>query len=389
MRIGIVTQHPFPQNHDHRGRVLARTLARAGHQVTVFGSAITADDLDGMGIQIRAPKFNVVQRKTVPFNPFWANYLTEQGKHLGIECFLSKELRLAPSTWTAARWLNVPFCLDFSENYPAMVETERDGELALPVYRLIAGLLEIFCARRADLITVVTESNRTRLIKQGVPADRILVVSNTPEPAESKPRKPSTRDTVRFVFAGLITKVRGLDRFLAGLAGVRDKKGFQFDIIGDGPERPRMEALSAQLGLRGLVNFRGWMSRARLEEVLPGFDVGVIPHILSDHTNTTIPGKLFDYMAVGLPILSTDMVPCREVIQEVGCGWLASDTAEALSDAIETVLATTGESRCSMGERGRLAVLNRYNWKVDGARFLAAIERLTTPESIPMAAASA
>ena len=170
MRIGIVTQFPFPQSHDQRARQLAKTLALGGHNVTVFTPLATDSDLDGHGIAIRMPDGPKLLRKPLPFNEYWRRWLTSQGNQLQIDCFISKQLRLATSTWMAARRLGARFCVDLSENYPAMVQVEREGQILLPAFKHMARFLEVFCARRADMVIVVTESNRQRLIGLGVPS---------------------------------------------------------------------------------------------------------------------------------------------------------------------------------------------------------------------------
>ena len=376
MRIGIVTQFPFPQSHDQRARQLAKTLAQGGHSVTVFTPLATDSDLDGHGIAIRMPDGPKLLRKPVPFNEYWRRWLTSQGNQLQIDCFISKQLRLATSTWMAARRLGARFCVDLSENYPAMVQVEREGQILLPAFKQMARFLEVFCARRADMVIVVTESNRQRLIGLGVQPERLTVVATTPDLGQHPQRKPADTKPLGLVFVGLISKVRGLDRLLTAISQVRDREALHLHIFGTGPEKDRMEAIRDQLGLRSCVTFHGWMSRSQIGEVLGKYDVGVIPHIISEHTNTTIPGKLFDYMAAGLPVLATAMLPCKEVIDHARCGWLALDDPESLRKALEDILATTPEFRFEVGERGRRAFESQYNWNIDGGRFLNAIDVL-------------
>jgi glycosyltransferase involved in cell wall biosynthesis len=101
--------------------------------------------------------------------------------------------------------------------------------------------------------------------------------------------------------------------------------------------------------------------------------VGVIPHHADDSWNTTIPNKLFDYMAAGLPVLSSDAAPCARILGETGAGVLfRHGDATALADAIG-LLRDFG-TRQAMGEAGRSAVRDRYNWEADSARLLEAVD---------------
>ncbi|MGB3485554.1 MAG: glycosyltransferase, partial [Mycobacterium sp.] len=72
--------------------------------------------------------------------------------------------------------------------------------------------------------------------------------------------------------------------------------------------------------------------------------------------------KLFEYMAAGMPVISSDFPVWREIIDSAGCGLLVDpmDT-DALVGAMQWVLENPQEAQ-AMGDRGRLAVLDRYNW---------------------------
>ena len=49
-------------------------------------------------------------------------------------------------------------------------------------------------------------------------------------------------------------------------------------------------------------------------------DVGLVPHHADEAWNTTIPNKLFDYMAAGLPVISSDARPCARILRSTGAG---------------------------------------------------------------------
>jgi glycosyltransferase involved in cell wall biosynthesis len=387
MHIGIVSQSPFPRSHDYRCVKIAATLARAGHNVTVFTPRVT----DSMDSVVDLPGINALsvpggsQNRLLhiftspwPFNPYWTAWLIQETRKRKIQCLLAKSLRVAASTWLAAKVCCIKFWLDLSENYPAMVAVERSGQLLLPLWKGVAAFLERFFAQRSDLITVVTESNRTRLIGLGAPADRLVIVSNTPELRSIPLRKGQPDDgKIHLVFTGLLSKVRGIDRLLAAIAKI-DLPGerLHLHIIGDGPDLDRLRRLSPQLGLNECVTFHGWIARQDLEATVSQFDVGVISHLITEHTQTTVPNKLFDYMLSGVPVWATAMRPCQEIIEQVECGWVSGDDAESMAQTLKVILATPASERIAMGERGRMAVQERYNWGVDSRRMIKALENL-------------
>ncbi len=377
MRIGIVTQHPFPEGPDYRCRLIAETLAAAGHSVVVFTPACQGTVAEGRKVEVRVA--NRLWSAPVPFNPCWAAWLARSVPRHHLDCLLAKELRLATTVWLAARSARIPWCLDLSENYPAMVSAERAGQALVGLRRRLAASLEKFCARRANLVMVVAAANRDRLVGLNVPQERLIIVSNTPE-VSAFPARGAGRDGAKLhlAFAGLLSKVRGLDRLLSALAQIEDADTrLHLHVIGDGPEGPYLKTVCTRLGLDRCVTFHGWVRKAELRKILAGYDVGVIPHLVTEHTQTTIPCKLFDYMASGLPVLTTDMNPCAEIVVRSGCGWVCGDDTGSLAQALRAVLNASEPERIARGERGRQAVHQTYHWKVDAARMLQAIENLT------------
>ena len=80
-------------------------------------------------------------------------------------------------------------------------------------------------------------------------------------------------------------------------------------------------------------------------------------------------------MAAGLPVVSSDTVPCARIICEMQCGEIfRSGNARSLADAIEKASAPGELER--MGAAGRKAVIDRYNWEHDTDTLLASIDKM-------------
>jgi len=101
----------------------------------------------------------------------------------------------------------------------------------------------------------------------------------------------------------------------------------------------------------------------------------LIPHRVTAHTNSTIPNKLFEYMLLGKPVLATDMVPVRRLLDETQCGMVYRTHEEGVEALIRLRDMTL---RRRLGENGRRAVLDRYRWDRDGVRLVQAVARMTT-----------
>jgi glycosyltransferase involved in cell wall biosynthesis len=388
MRIGIVTQWPFPESAEHRTWKIVNTLVGAGHEVTVFTARKTRGSL-AIGSQIvdvRSPWRGWAPAKPnpwrssspIPGNPYWAIWLSSEARRLQLDWLMSKELRLGLSTYWASRASKSKFWIDLCENYPAWVRIERGGQLLMPVYAALATLLEKRCVPAADLVSVVTESNRQRLTRLGIGETHVVVVSNTPDLQLAAARNCTPgSETLNLVYAGMLTRIRrlGLERLLNALVRIgASRKSFHLHIAGDGSEAGALRSFSESLGLGDCVQFHG-----RVHEFSSLFvrcDVGVIPYLLTEWAQTTIANKLFDYMASGIPVWTTSMRPCKEIIDSVNCGWVSDDSVDDMAAVLKELLSTSPEERHAKGERGRQAVLNSYNWNTDGQKMLEALASL-------------
>jgi glycosyltransferase involved in cell wall biosynthesis len=89
--------------------------------------------------------------------------------------------------------------------------------------------------------------------------------------------------------------------------------------------------------------------------------------------NTTIPNKLFDYMAAGLPVLTSDARPAARIVRESGCGEVFRDRdVSDLAQYIERLCDAGRRARC--GAAGLRAIARRFHWELDARRLLKAME---------------
>jgi glycosyltransferase involved in cell wall biosynthesis len=102
-------------------------------------------------------------------------------------------------------------------------------------------------------------------------------------------------------------------------------------------------------------------------------DVGMLTHHLNDAWNTTIPNKLFDYMAEALPVITSSVAPFARIVRETGAGEVfdAGD-ARSLAGAVRRLRSDAARRAC--GAAGRRAVLERYHWERDAVVLLRALE---------------
>jgi glycosyltransferase involved in cell wall biosynthesis len=389
VRIGVVYDGDYPWDvrvwkvttylgdHGHEVHLVCRNLARRPEE----------EALDGIRIHRLRPlssaKLNALLTFPAFLNPTWLGRIADVVTARGIEALIVRDLPLALAAVAVGRRHGVPVLLDMAENYPAMLRDMRRFERfrlqnVLVRNPLLATLVERVATRLADQVVVVIEEARDRLLRTGVPADRISIVRNTPKveltrfpTAWGAPACDPTKLTVAFV--GGLEPMRGLEAALEMIAAaVRRVPELRLTIIGDGRWKSDLEAQARALGVGEYVEFAGRREYQRaLFEILRA-DIGLIPHRVTAHTNSTIPNKLFEYMLLGKPVLATDMAPVRRLIEEARCGMVYRTREEG----VEALVRLRNETvRRRLGENGRRAVLDRYHWDQDGATLIRALER--------------
>jgi len=224
---------------------------------------------------------------------------------------------------------------------------------------------------------VVVEESRDRLLRMGVAPDRVSIVSNTPAATfVGNPRRyhvPRVEGgPLRLIYVGGLQVGRGLEAMLLAVSEFRRESQVRLTILGEGPTRSKLEHLSKGLGLDNDVAFVGWTDPRMVPRYILESDVGVVPHLVTDHTNTTIPNKLFDYMAYARPVLVSDAAPMRRIVCQEHCGlYHRSGDVPDIVRKLRTL--TDPEVRKRFGARGRQAVVERYNWDRDAERLVTTI----------------
>jgi colanic acid/amylovoran biosynthesis glycosyltransferase len=219
---------------------------------------------------------------------------------------------------------------------------------------------------RADLVHCVSHELAGRAIALGLEPERAYVrpwgVDTTrfrPDPvAVGAVAAPSTRP-VRVLSVGRLHWVKGYDYALAALAQVR-RAGIdvEYTIIGDGSDRDRLPVLMAvrDLGLDGRVTLLGARSQDEVLDALRDADVFLCAS-LSEGMNTA----MLEAMAVGLPVVVTDVGGTREAVTDGVEGRLvAARDPDALAAAV-LELAADARVRVAMGERGRHRVVADFD----------------------------
>lgn len=235
---------------------------------------------------------------------------------------------------------------------------------------------ETLCMTAADTVVTLAEAMRQDIVDRGVDPDRVVVVPNAVPTSFCAPLPPGmptrTRlgipgDAVVFGTVSTLNHYEGLQTAIAALQLI-DDPALRLLVVGDGPALRELQALAEPLGER--VVFTGRVPHALVREHLAAIDVFVVPRAATPVTALVPPLKPLEALAVGIPVLASDLPPLVEIVRPGEFGEVArADDPSAWADQMASLgyapdhVRTLGEhaSRFVVRERTWAAAAHRYD----------------------------
>jgi glycosyltransferase involved in cell wall biosynthesis len=171
-------------------------------------------------------------------------------------------------------------------------------------------------------------------------------------------------------YAGRLVPAKGVDLLIEALAGL--EAPWRLHILGEGPERPALEALARRRGLADRVSFTGWRPSSELPVFFRGLDVLALPSRSTPSWIEQFGRVLIEAMACGVACVGSDSGEIPHVLGSAGLVVPEGDVA-ALRGALAR-LAGDPELRTRLGVEGRARVLEQFTM-AHVARETAAIYR--------------
>ena len=171
-------------------------------------------------------------------------------------------------------------------------------------------------------------------------------------------------DGLHLVFVGRLTAIKGLRVLMEAMAAAHaDRPDLRLTLVGDGPDRPWLEAAAASMD--GAVRFAGYQSQEGVAEILAGADALVLPSFAEG-----VPVVLMEAMASGKPVIATQLAGVPELVEDGVSGLLVPPGDPAALAAAIGRLAGDAELRARMGEAGRAKVRAEFDVRLEAKRLL-------------------
>lgn len=319
---------------------ISRELVKRGHKVTVVTLSDTLDHDDGSYV------FRVHRIRRSLFKPLrfllTVARILEEGRHaqvlyvngLYVEAVLANFFLRMPlvqkivGDWAWERTTNKGWVKDTFEEFQ-----KRGYKLKVEFLKALRS----FCARRADTVIVPSQYLFRAVAGWGVADKKIVVIYNAAEAASPAVATIPLSTRLNLVTAGRLIALKQIDHLIESLADCGDTG---LVIVGEGPERGRLEDLARTRQLSDRVYFAGQRSKDETLSLMAACHLFIL-----NSTHEGFPHVVLEAMTLGLPVVATAVGGTPELLRDGENGLLISPESNGQLSKTLMKLVTSSEER--------------------------------------------
>jgi glycosyltransferase involved in cell wall biosynthesis len=326
---------------------------------------------------IKKISYNIT-RKMVK-NPFLANNLIYTSFTLnriikGLAESLKKELQknpvdvlqaeqdiVAAAAVLTKKSINVPVVTDIHDLWVDEEILARRIKPFSPAFNVINNTSKTVLLE-SDLVLVGNKIMKNILLSRySLDPQKIAISPNGGELLDINSEIPRKRTVV---YAGNLEPYEYVDLFIQASSHIlKADNSIEISIYGKGPDEKRLRKLAREIKLPNSI-FKGYISREKLIPILAKSSVGVVP----TKKEYATPMKPFEYLSVGLPVVSIKGMWWTEVIEKYNAGISSHFEPEEFAEAILKLLNSPNINHYS---KNALEVVQReYNWNIITERLI-------------------
>lgn len=267
-----------------------------------------------------------------------------------------------------------PVVYGVREDYPRLAHHKHYLPTAVrPAIGLAVRLVEQTASHAFDAVVAVTPD----IVSNFARHRRTVLVRNFPVLPDQPLRPPAARPVGQpftMIYVGELTAIRGVCEMVKAMDLLSARIPCRLLLVGTF-EDAQLEA-SLRKHAAEHTEFLGYVDIRQNPHLLQRADVGLVCLHPTRHYVTSLPLKLFDYMAAGLPVIASDFPLWREIVLGSGAGVCVDPLRpDAIAGAAFGLSASVDE-RLAMGRRGQRAVWQNFNWQQESQRLLDLYETL-------------
>lgn len=240
-------------------------------------------------------------------------------------------------------------------------------------------IMESLAIRRQDYFATCSEAQKLFYARKGVDEERIAVIRNGVDTTLFKPSNSNSQNTTfTATYAGAFQKWQGIDNFTRA-AELLAKSNVNFRIIGF-TNRDLSLKLEIRKRLRGKVDLVDKLPQAELIQQLCRSDIMVIPRPRCNATEVAFPTKFAEFIAIGKPVIVTEVDETSEYVINYDCGLVCDPTPESLAGAIIEASNLPRIELLQKGNNGRKLAENEFDKHVIGKQYFQFLSRITSTQ---------
>ena len=219
--------------------------------------------------------------------------------------------------------------------------------------------------RGSDAVTAISTYTAERLKRQVPGVEPAIIPFGAAVDAPAVP-PPYTYDGARpfeMLFVGRLVERKGVHVLLEALASLPPERRARLHVVGDGPDREKLEALAARLSLGDRAVFHGFVSKEELQRRLTECDAFVLPAVIDAKGDTEGLGVvLLEAMSYARPVIASAAGGIVDIVKDGRNGWLVPPgDAPALARAVAEAMDDPARAR-ERGLAGREDVETGFSW---------------------------
>jgi len=286
------------------------------------------------------------------------------------------KIRLIHAHWVIPQGLLALLARPLLPGEIKVLSTSHGGDLFSLQGRGLQALKR-FVFRRSDHVTVVSNAMRDHLEQIGCNSGNVTVQSmgvdlSTRFVPGNRPAGPN-----RLIYVGRLVEKKGVATLVTAIHLLKnDFPELRLTIVGNGPEKPALEKLAADFGVNAQIDFAGSQPNENVPQYYQSAGIAVVPSIVAaDGDQEGLGLVAVEALGCGCVTIVSDLPALRDVVSdgENGLVFRATDATD-LSEKIRHLLTNTALFE-RLGSAGRQSVVNRFDWKQAGSRYLSIINK--------------
>jgi|WetSurMetagenome_2_1015567.scaffolds.fasta_scaffold33790_3 glycosyltransferase involved in cell wall biosynthesis len=382
----MVLETTFPPDERVENEILV--LTKEGFHVTLVCAArerkgkITIEENNSLTIY-RIPISRFIYKSgalalLLPFYfSFWVKQINQIIKKVKINAIHIHDLPLVKVGLQLSKKHKIPLVADYHENRPEIMKLYSHVQTFPGRYLIsINGWFKYQMKQtpKVDRLILVTDEAKEYYVKYyNIEADKITVLPNYISlerfrlfnfENEASPDKKKYFTVVYFGETGLR---RGTMTILESAKQLKDEN-IRFLIIGNSREQQYLEKITEDWNLSN-VKLTGRLPVSEAMKLIAASDVGLCPFLRNIHHDTTYANKMFQYMALGKPVIVSDCTSQVNVVVRESCG-LVFKAGDA-SELSKSILKLRHQPEyIVMSKNAKACINNKYNWETTGIRLI-------------------